>query len=75
MVIPKPLSRGRLVMGRLIHVPPGGCRDSKDRLEGYQQVVETSLTELGSCADAMCRVSASLAMASQPTKVRQTPDA
>jgi lysophospholipid acyltransferase (LPLAT)-like uncharacterized protein len=59
MMIPKPFSRGRLLMGALIHVPPakrGGGRDRQahDELERYRRLVETSLTELGARADALC---------------------
>ena len=60
MMIPKPFSRGRLLMGTPIHVPPtprkGGGRttDARDDLERYRRLVEASLTELGARADALC---------------------
>jgi len=61
MMIPKPFSRGRLLMGPPIHVPPArrgtGADDEtggRDRLERYRRLVETSLTELGARADALC---------------------
>ncbi|MEX0503401.1 lysophospholipid acyltransferase family protein [Alphaproteobacteria bacterium LSUCC0719] len=69
MMIPKPLSRGRLVMGAPIHVPPinvsagnvppidvpaGDGRSGGASLDHYRRMVETSLTELGHRADALC---------------------
>ncbi|MGB2123373.1 MAG: hypothetical protein ACPH26_08820 [Candidatus Puniceispirillaceae bacterium] len=48
-------------MGPPIHVPPArrgtGADDEtggRDRLERYRRLVETSLTELGARADALC---------------------
>ena len=66
MMIPKPFSRGRLVMGPLIHVSgdapdhaprhlSGKDRDSagRDTLEQYRRRLEASLNELGARADAL----------------------
>jgi hypothetical protein len=66
MMIPKPFSRGRLVMGPLIHVSgdapdhapghlSGKGRDSagRDTLEQYRRWLEASLNELGARADAL----------------------
>ena len=59
MMIPKPLSRGRLLMGTPIHVPPaprkgdGPDTEARDDLERYRRLVETSLTALGARADAL----------------------
>ena len=62
MMIPKPFSRGRLVMGTLIHVSdhapddaPSKGRDlaARDTLEQYRRRLEASLDELGTRADAL----------------------
>ena len=56
MMIPKPFSRGRLLMGAPIHVPPveRGGRGGGAMLDHYRRMVEASLTELGHRADALC---------------------
>ena len=66
MMIPKPFSRGRLVMGTLIHVSghapdhapghvSGKGRDSvgRDTLEQFRRRLEASLNDLGTRADAL----------------------
>ncbi len=56
MMIPKPFSRGRLLMGAPIHVPPvgRGGRGGGAMLDHYRRMMETSLTALGAQADALC---------------------
>ena len=64
MLIPKPFSRGRLVMGTPIHVPAkgqdlggqdlGGRKPGeRDTLERYRRLMEASLNELGARADSL----------------------
>ena len=64
MLIPKPFSRGRLVMGTPIHVPAKGQDlggrnfgnrkpGERDTLERYRRLMEASLNELGARADSL----------------------